>query len=315
MSTTTGVTAALDVGGTKIAAGLVAADGSLLHRHQAPTAVAPDGRLRDPGLAGTAAGLRALLKRAAELDLDVTAIGAGFPEYAAPDGLLTSHEVLAWDRQPRDVLAAEAPGLPCATGSDVRCGALGEARYGAGRDHGGFLYVSLGTGLSSTLVLDGIPVPGHRGEAIALGEFEVPASVDPRWPGTLESYCSGLGIGERHTALGGTGTPGAREVARLAAAGDTAAGRVLDGAGAALGTVLAMAVRLLDPPAVVLGGGLGSAPGRLRTALDHAYHRRTAARPAPPPLLTAALGPDAALIGAACLATLPTASPGTAPGR
>ncbi|MFW6720668.1 hypothetical protein ACHZ98_10905 [Streptomyces sp. MAR4 CNY-716] len=139
MSTTTGVTAALDVVGTKIAAGLVAADGSLLHRHQAPTAVAPGGRLRDPGLAGTAAGLRALLKRAAELDL-----------------------------------------------------------------------------------------------------------------------------------------------------GDTAAGRVLDGAGAALGTVLAMAVRLLDPPAVVLGGGLGSAPGRLRTALDHAYHRRTAARPGSPPRLPAA---------------------------
>ncbi|WP_405675124.1 ROK family protein [Streptomyces sp. NBC_01511] len=298
---TTEVTAALDVGGTKIAAGLVAADGTVLHRAERPTAV--DGRLRDPGLAGTAAAARALLAEAGRRGLTVGALGAGFPEYVAADGLLTSREVLAWDIQPQRVLRAELPGIPVVVGSDVRCGALGEARYGAGRGLDNFLYVSLGTGLSSTVVLGGTPVPGRRGEAIALGAFEVPASVDPGWRGGLEEYCSGRGIGDRRSALGGVTTPGAREVTELAERGDPDAVRVLATAGAALGTVLAMAVRLLDPDAIVLGGGLGTARGPVWSAMESAYAEGCAARPDAPSLLSAALGPAAGLIGAAHLAS------------
>ncbi|WP_237534596.1 ROK family protein, partial [Streptomyces sp. SID3343] len=211
------VTAALDVGGTKIAAGLVGADGAVLHRDERPTATA--GRLRDPELAGTRAAAVDLLATAARLGVTVTGLGAGFPEYVAADGHLTSREVLAWDKQPLDVLSEVAVDLPCAVGSDVRCGALGEARHGAGRGLDGFFYVSLGTGLSSTIVLAGSPVTGARGEAIALGEFEVPASVDPNWRGNLEGYASGRGIGDRF------GVAGTREV--LAAGGPRAAA-VLD---------------------------------------------------------------------------------------
>ncbi|MET8828104.1 ROK family protein [Streptomyces sp. NPDC004610] len=297
----TEVTAALDVGGTKIAAGLVAPDGTVLHREERPTAV--EGRLRDPGLAGTVAAARALLTEAGRHGLTVVALGAGFPEYVTEDGRLTSREVLAWDIQPRKLLSHELPGIPVAVGSDVRCGALGEARHGAGAGLTDFLYVSLGTGLSSTLVVGGTPVAGRRGEAIALGEFEVPSSVDPGWRGTLEQYCSGRGIGDRRTALGGAITPGAREVTALAERGDPVSAQVLASAGAALGTVLAMVVRLLDPAAIVLGGGLGTAPGPVRSAMESAYAERGAGRPDAPPLLTAALGPESGLIGAACLGT------------
>lgn len=298
---TTEVIAALDVGGTKIAAGLVSVDGTVLHRDERPTAV--DGRLRDPDLAGTSAAVRALQTEADRRGLTISALGAGFPEYVAPDGELTSREVLAWNTQPQQVLHAELPGIPIAVGSDVRCGALGEARHGAGRGLDHFLYVSLGTGLSSTLVLGGTPLAGRRGEAIALGGFEVPASVDPGWHGDLEGYCSGRGIGDRRSALGGASTPGAREVTELADHGDPDAIRVLTTAGAALGTVLAMAVKLLDPAAIVLGGGLGTAGGRVRSAMESAYAEASAARPDAPPLLPAALGPAAGLIGAACLAS------------
>lgn len=297
--------AALDVGGTKIAAGLVTADGALLHRRELPTTTDAEGGLRDPGLAGTARAARALLDDAARLGVTVTALGAGFPEYVDTDGMLTSREVLAWDVQPATVLAAEAaPGLPVAVGSDVRCGALGEAQYGVGRGLPDFFYVSLGTGLSSTLVLDGRPLAGRRGEAIALGEWEVPASVDPDWHGNLEQYCSGRGIGARRTACGGSPVPGAREVTSLARSGDLAAARVLTTAGQALGTVLGQLVRVLDPSAIVLGGGLGTGDGPLHTALREAYAHTTRTRPAPPPIHRAALGPDAGLIGAAALPAL-----------
>lgn len=89
----------------------------------------------------------------------------------------------------------------------------------------------------------------------------------------------------------------------LAERGDPDADRVLATAGAALGTVLAMAVKLLDPAAIVLGGGLGTAPGPVRSAMEAAYAEGSAARPHAPPLLPAALGPAAGLIGAACLAS------------
>lgn len=225
--------------------------------------------------------------------------GAGFPEYVTSDGQLTSSEVLDWDEQPATVLARTLPGLSVHVDSDVRCGARGEALWGAGATLPGFLYVSLGTGLSSTLVLDGRPVPGHRGEAIALGEFGVPVSVDPAWQGNLERYASGRGIGER------LGLAGAREADSLAASGDPDAAHVLDTAGRALATTLVWLVRLLDPPALVLGGGLGCAPvPGLHTPLTETWHKSLSAtgRPAPPPLLTARTGPDAGLLGAAALA-------------
>lgn len=300
----TTVTAGIDVGGTKIAAGLVAADGTIVVRRERPTATA--GRLRDLGLAGTTGAIADLLAEAAARGLDVAGLGVGLPEYVAADGLVTSREVLAWDDQPLDTLdtalkAAGLEGVPRAVGSDVRCGALGEAAHGAGRDLGDFLYVSLGTGLSSAFVIDRTVWPGARGEAIALGEFEVPASVAPDFTGNLEQFASGRGIGDRYTALGRTPAPGAREVTALAADGDPDAADVLDTAGRALGTVLAAAVRLLDPSAVVLGGGLGTTDGPVAAALTRTYTALTAARPGPPPLRRAELGPDAGLIGAALL--------------
>ncbi|MFJ5154544.1 ROK family protein [Streptomyces sp. NPDC088353] len=151
---------------------------------------------------------------------------------------------------------------------------------------------------------DGRPVAGRRGEAIALGKLEVPASVDPDWRGNLEQYCSGRGIGARRTACGGSPEPGAREVTALARSGDPAAARVLTTAGQALGTVLGQLVRVLDPSAIVLGGGLGTGDGPLHTALREAYAHTTRTRPAPPPIHRAALGPDAGLIGAGALPAL-----------
>ena len=293
----TRVALALDVGGTKIAGALVDGDGTLVHRVQRPSPRGP--------MAATAEVARELYGVAAGEGHEVAGLGAGFPEYVDPSGDLTAREVVDWDEQPRALLSRVLPdGLPVVVDSDVRCGARGEARFGAGAAEG-FLYVSLGTGLSSTLILPGgEPLSGARGEAIALGELGVPSSIDPAWPGNLERYASGRGIGERYTALTGTRTPGAREVTELAAAGDERAAEVLDSAGVALGTVLVWLVRLLDPASVALGGGLGAvASGRVRVAADAAYAEGLAAtgRPSPPPLRTALTTHNSGLLGAASL--------------
>jgi len=285
------VTVGIDAGGTKVAGALVGPDGTVLARMRRSAIV--DGR-RDPGLRVTRAVAAALLRRAGERGLSVDGIGAGFPEYVAPDGRLTSREVLAWTRQPALILGALAPAT---IGSDVRCAALAEARLGAGRGAGSFLYITLGTGISSSLVIDGVPWAGARGEAIALGELPVADAPGER----LEPWASGEGIRRRYAAGRPGPVDGAQAVVRAARAGDGEAHAILVSAGAATGAAIAGLVRLLDPGLVVLGGGLAAAGDPWRGALRSAYRSGTAGRPRPPRIVRARLGRDAGTVGAALL--------------
>lgn len=283
----------LDVGGTKVAGGLVDTDGALLRVRQRPSLV--DGA-RDPGLQLTLALATELRAEAESMGLAVEGIGAGFPEYVDPDGRLTSHEVIAWTTQPAELLAGLGP---VTVESDVRCAALGEGRYGVARGLRDFAFVIVGTGLSHALVEAGRLHRGARGEAIALGELEVSRRVDPTTTLVLERYASGEGIRERYEALTGHRAGGAEEVFARASRGEAEALSIVRTAGQALGEGLATLVWLLDPGAIVAGGGVAASTGPWRKALLGAYGERLASRPAPPPILWAELGSAAGIIGAA----------------
>jgi glucokinase len=287
------VTLGLDVGGTKVAGGLVSATGRLLVVRER-SALVDD--VRDPGLLVTLGLARELLAEAAAGGLTVDGIGAGFPEYVDLEGHLTSHEVLSWTQQPAEMLAELAS---VTVESDVRCAALGEGAQGVAQGLRSFAFVIVGTGLSYALVEDGQARRGARGEAIALGELEVSRRVDMTSSLRLERYASGDGIRERYEALSGQRAAGAADVFRLASSGDRDADFIIRSAGQALGEGLATLVRLLDPGAVVAGGGVSKAGGVWREALESAYAARLLARPAPPPILWAELGRDAGIIGAA----------------
>jgi glucokinase len=287
------VTLGLDVGGTKVAGGLVSDTGRLLLVRERSSLV--DG-VRDPGLMVTMGLARELMAEAAGRGLTVDGIGAGLPEYVDPEGHLTSHEVLAWTKQPAEMLAELAP---VTVESDVRCAALGEGAQGVAQGLRSFAFVIVGTGLSYALVEDGHARHGARGEAIALGELEVSRRVDEASSLRLERYASGEGIRARYEALTGQRTAGAADVFRLASSSDRDAAFIVRSAGQALGEGLATLVRLLDPGAVVAGGGVSKAGGAWREALESAYASRLLARPAPPPILWAKLGRDAGIIGAA----------------
>jgi len=291
------VVLAIDVGGTKTLLGLVGAEGEVLAEHQVAT------RAEE----ADADDLGRVLRAVADLGVDVTrgtlaGVGAGFPEYVSPDGHLLSHEVISWGEQPDAALARvlRDRGLgdvPVRIDSDVRLGARGEAWRGAGRGLGSFLYVSLGTGLSTALVIGSRPWPGAHGEAIAFGEWPAPSVPGEEPVRNLERFASGAGIAERYLAR--TGVP--RITRELTVNPDADALEVLTSAGAALGQAMAALVRVLDPEAVVLGGGLGSAAGPLHDALDATY----AAAGVRAPIRTATLGPRSAMIGAAALAWTP----------
>jgi glucokinase len=187
-------------------------------------------------------------------------------------GRVCSAETVDW----RDV---DLLGMFDCVESDVRAGALAEARFGAGRDEPDFLYVSVGSGISHCLMTAGEPRLGVRGSAIGTG-----APLVERWS-------SGLAL-ERRTG----------HASAEAALADPASDDVVEDAARRLGLALAALVNALDPGAVIIGGGLGLHDGyrvRVEAALRaEVYDPRARELP----VLPAGLGPDAPVIGAALAA-------------
>jgi glucokinase len=288
----------IDVGGTSIRAGLfVPRSGSLRHVRAIRTDAASAGRLT---LARAAAVAREVVEAGTRAGLSVEKVGIGLPELVSPTGEIESRAVLPWRSNP--VRKAFATYGDVTIASDVRAAALAEARLGAAHGNPTFLYVGVGTGISSTLFIDGRPFLGAHGHAIAFasgptcaaGAYDGRTALAP-----LESCASGPALVRRAKALG-YHAEDAAEVCRVARARSGVPRRVVDAAATELASHVAILVNALDPSLVVLGGGLGSAPGRywssFRAALPKftwgRYARRVRVR-------RARLGSRGGMIGAA----------------
>ena len=294
----------VDVGGTKLAAGAVAlGSGAVAFRRETPTR---PGR----GAVAVLADIETLVTGIfAELRSDgcvPIAVGIGVPELVDAAGQIRSAHLLDWSTIPLTKrLEAIAPAFVAA---DVRAAALAEARHGAGREFDSFAYVSIGSGISSTVVQDGIPLTGARGGALVLssGSLGVPCAECSAWTEfVLEDYASGPALARRYAAATGRAIEGAEVVLAAANAGESAAVQIVDSAADALGSSLGWLVNVLDPEAIVIGGGLGLALGRFRERLIEATREHIwnpGARGLP--FVSAALGSDAGLIGAALTAGL-----------
>lgn len=292
----------LDVGGTKMAGGLVAMpDGRALARHSRPTGAARGG---EAVLADAVGLVQELMAAANRAGVAVRAVGLAVAELVDADGRITSAQTIAWKGLPvAERLGACAPAL---VESDVRAAALGEAARGAGRPYRLFVYVTVGTGISSCLVQDGQPFAGARGNALVMAS--APLSTVCTNCGTelhpvLEEIASGPAIVARYNALRPGGATHGRDVLAAAAAGDAAAQRVVETAAVALGSGVAFLANVLDPEAIVVGGGLGLAGGLywerfVRATREHIWSEATRELP----IIPAALGVDAGIIGAALAA-------------
>lgn len=287
------VSIGIDIGGTKVLGVTLDANAKVLDRERASSL--KDGR-RDPGLNISLGVAERLRLRAEERGDVVLSMGIGVPEYVNETGLLTSRLVMEWDVQVLDLFGHLGR---VEVESDVRCAAIAESILGAGQSLTSFLYVSIGTGISSCLVLDGEPWRGTRGEAIAFGELVVARPKDGGVGVTLEEFSSGAGMCRRYTAATGRGVLGAEELMALAKAGDFEAQEILSTSIHAVGSALTAAVGLLDPSALIVGGGLGTSGGLWWEQVLAEYRAGTAKRPEAPPLLVSALGSDAGAIGAA----------------
>ncbi len=290
----------IDIGGTKIAAGLVDTDsGHVLARHQRPTL---PGRGGEAVLLDTLGLARLLVDEALPLGLMPASLGVGIAEIVDPHGRIQSAATFDWTDLP--ALTRLQSILPTHLTADVRAAALAEARFGVGTSLSSFLYVTIGTGISSCLVLDGQPLAGSRGLA---GTFASAPSLfaDPHGLPTpalpLEQFSSGPAIVTRYQKLAPSPvTQTAAVLARANAGSDPAAHQVVHSAAAVLGAAIAQLVNTLDPDAVVLGGGLGLAHGLFHSTLvDSLQSHLWSPLSHSIPVLHARLGLDSGIVGAA----------------
>lgn len=294
---------ALDVGGTGMKAALMRADGELLHQDRRPT----------PRADGPEAAAAAVLDFAEALGRTGTerfgtgpaAAGVAVPgilDEAA--GVVRFAANLGWRDLPLRALLAERLGVPVALRHDVRAGGLAEGRLGAGSGVDRFLFVPLGTGIAGAIGIDGRIESGAHGGAGEIGHVV----VRPGGPqcgcgqyGCLEALASAAAVGRAWAAASGVPGATAADAAAAVEAGDPRAAGVWADAVDALAAGLITAMTLLDPRAVVVGGGLAEAGETLFAPLREAVEERTTFQRLPM-IVPAALGDEAGCLGAGLLA-------------
>jgi len=292
----------VDLGGTKIEAVALGPGGRVVARERVPTRRDDYRKIVADivalvGQVESAAGARA------------GGIGIGIPGSFSPlSGLVRNASTTVLIGQPFDRDIEAALGRPVRIENDANCFALAEARAGAGQGYGVVLGLILGTGAGAGIVMQGAVHVGPNRIAGEWGHIPLPAPRDDERPGPdcfcgrkgcAETWISGTGLERDHARVTGQALRAA-EIVSQAAAGDAAAQATLARHLDRLGRTLAVAVNILDPDCIVLGGGLSH--------LDHLYRDlRGATRPHvfsdcfDTPILQNRLGDSAGVIGAAWL--------------
>jgi fructokinase len=249
----------VDLGGTKIEAVALDGGGAEIMRHRVPTPVGDY-----PGALNAIAGLVALIERTAGRK---GSIGIATPGAISPrTGLIKNSNSVVLNGKPLDRDLAEVLRRPVRLANDANCFALSEAVDGAAAGSGVVFGVILGTGVGGGIAVDRKLVDGRNKIAGEWGHNPLPWAEVGERPGVLcycgksgciETYLSGAGLARDHHARSGKGFT-AEEIAEAAAAGDEQANAALDAYRDRLARSLASLVNILDPDAIVLGGGLSN---------------------------------------------------------
>ncbi|WP_238154790.1 ROK family protein [Kribbella soli] len=301
------VVVAVDLGGTRMKCGLVAADGAVLHRETRPT---PRADARDGGRAV----LDALLETVVELSQKATAeghrvraIGVVVPGVIDAEHGTVGAENLEWTGTPvlAELTAAVGDGEPIVLAHDVRAGGYAELRHGALAGTTNSMFLPLGTGIAAAMIVDGSLVSGD-GYAGELGHSKfihgdaAELCACGQW-GCLETVASAAALARRYAARTGRTVDGAREVMELLAAGDPDAEHVWRDALAALIDALVLYTTLVAPTRIAIGGGLVGAGETLLQPLREGVHARLTFQ-REPEIVAAVLGEEAGMLGAAQMA-------------
>ena len=281
----------IDVGGTKIAAGLVDQSGQILHRYttrahseQEPAFV----------IEAIVESFKAVVASSNVTAEEIEAVGLGFPGNTnGPEGVvLVCSNLPAWSHVPlRDIVAGQI-GLPVVLDNDTNLCAVGEHRYGAGRGARNMVYLTFSTGYGIGIIINNQLYVGNTGTAGELGHVVIDVGGPPCTcgkNGCIMAYACGIGLSRMayekieagiQTRLSDFVTPDRRrisgeQIAGAAREGDTTATEILATAGRYGGVGLSMVVQILNPERIVLGGGLTHVGSPLLTPMMAAMKEHT----------------------------------------
>jgi glucokinase len=279
----------VDLGGTKILAGIVDADGRIEQTVEVATPMTSQDELVD-ALTAVVEELRTP---------DIAAAGFGVPGWFDPRTgvVLGAANVPLRDFPIADVLSARL-GLPVAATNDANVAALAEHRLGAGRGLSDIVLLTLGTGVGGGIVIDGRLYRGwaELGHVVIVENGEPCPGAGCTGFGHVEAYCTGVAADRlARRVLGPTAT--ARDLIEQRHP-------ALAEIGWHLGTAIGSLINIFSPELILIGGGFGSAAGELLIETARPVVEREALSPGAQRtrLAVAELGPEAGLIGAALLA-------------
>ncbi len=304
-----------DLGNTNLTAAVVTTTGEVLGRWK-------EENPRAEGAAASLGVVERMLQKARAQWPQAAAVGIGFggPVEVATGTIRRSHHTEGWEGLCLAKWAEERVGIPVYVENDANAGGLGEALFGAGRGMGSLLYVNVGTGIGGAILLGGRVHHGAHTNAGEIGHVVLTPEAGPVCTcgkrGCLEAWASGDALGraarealitepKRLSVL--RDLPAAqlsgRAVAKAAGLGDSLAEEVLRQGGRYLGIALAAVCNVVDPELVVIGGGVSQgAPGYLLAAEQALREYAVPPVTVGTPLVPAALGYEAGVIGAAAVA-------------
>ncbi len=292
----------VDLGGTKLRVGIADMAGNVLHRTERPSP-----RHLDVGADGVMGSLFSAIRQAvAEHGIDwdeIGGIGIGAPGVTCVEtGVVSVAPAVGWNETPVRSLFEREFGIPVCVDNDVKAATLAELEFGSGRELGTFVFVAIGTGIGASVVIDGRI---HRGCSNAAGEIGYMV-IDERWPGStsrefgcLESLAAAPAITAMAQGVLGRPDAGPEDLFAAARAGNAEALDAVNVVANRLAIAFANIATLVDPRAIVVGGGISHAGDIL---VDAVRRRVAELVPVKPDIRVSALGASGGLVGAATLA-------------
>jgi glucokinase len=292
--------ASIDIGGTKIAAGLVDRAGHIHTRRETPSAALGT---PEQGIAAISAMLHDMLAETGA-SLDGIGIGCTGPVYPLTGTVGWVEFLPGWEGADLVAPLADKFGVPAALENDADAAALGEWAWGAGQGAQTFILVTVGTGIGAGMIASGQLYRGVDSAHPEIGHMV----IDPSGPycfcgahGCWESLASGPSMARLAQADHPEGLHRtAAELCTLALQGDEHARRAVDRTAAYLGLGLANLVTLFTPEVIALGGGLMQALPQFRPGIDAAIAQMCRLVPKERVrIVPARFGAQAGLVGAA----------------
>jgi glucokinase len=310
----------VDVGGTKVAAGLVDRDGKILSQVRQPMVARGE---PEAALKAVTAAIDSLSSEIPEANPKFQGIGLCAPGPLDPQTgvVINPPNLPCWRNFPLAAKIAEIYRVPVKLDNDANAAALAETRWGAARGYRYVFYATIGTGIGTGIVLDGRIYHGYTGAAGEGGHM----SIDYRGPvcgcgkhGCIEAFAAGPAIGTRARARlageqsrqsvmldfvhGKIEDVTSETVGRAFAAGDSLAREILQETAGLLTAWLSNVVDLLDPDVLVMGGGVAAMLGPFFDEIKHGLPQWCVNPGASEiPLRMAHYGADAGIAGGAAL--------------